>query len=243
MKIEHDVPYLPDRESALLDIHYPASFDEGDLYSGIVVIHGGGWRGGDKADERQQQMATLMAEQDYVVINVNYTLAPKDVDRAPYIRPAFEECRAALQWFVNAAEQLKLDTKRIGTIGGSAGGHMALMLALTAKHPDFLSAGEHVVPISAVVNLYAPTTRPVDLEPVHYLSADCPPVLTLHGTDDQIVEVEQAHILDRRMQELNLQHEMHIVEGAPHTFMVNSEWGQFGELVQEFFNANLKNKS
>jgi acetyl esterase len=90
----------------------------------ILLVHGGAWRTGDKSNLAAYGMK--LAELGYVAFSVNYRLAPLH----PY-PAAVDDVEAAVRW-VRAPAQVKtyrLDPKRIGAIGSSAGGHLVGMLA------------------------------------------------------------------------------------------------------------------
>lgn len=239
MSIAYDVVYDSDSPAALLDLHQPDDAGDG-LRPGIVVVHGGGWYVGDKSDLRQTQIAELMAAHGYVVININYTLSPTSDNKEPYIEQAFADCRAALRWLLQQAEKLRLDPRRIGAIGGSAGGTMSLMLALCDGDPTQRPIAPSHPAMRAVVNLYAPTTRPAALTVVDHITPQCPPVLTLHGTADQTVDIEHAHALDAAIRSVDASHELIVVEGAPHTFNVISQWGDYSQQIIDFFDSHLR---
>ena len=94
---------------------------------GIYVIHGGGMVMGDVAGE-DDTAATLCSEVGAVVVSVEYRLAPEH----PY--PAGpEDCYAGLLWMAAHADELGHDPDRLAVYGGSAGGGLALAVALMAR--------------------------------------------------------------------------------------------------------------
>ena len=101
----------------------------------IVFIHGGGFVFGDL--ETHDALCRHLAIQSGVaVVALDYRLAPE----APY--PAgLEDCTAALNWLASSAAGLGLDAGRIAVAGDSAGAHLAMATALTARdHGPRLSA-------------------------------------------------------------------------------------------------------
>ncbi len=93
----------------------------------VLQIHGGGFIIGrpEMSDERN---AMLVQKLRCVIVSVDYRLAPE----APY-PAAVEDCHAALVWLHKQAAALRVDTKRIGIMGESAGGGHAAALALMAR--------------------------------------------------------------------------------------------------------------
>ena len=152
VKIDRDLAFLGPERKEKLDLYQPAGRAPGTLSPAVVVIHGGGWVGGDKGADREFVTGTTLAKAGYVCISINYWLGEKD--RWP---TNLQDCKNAVRWLRVNAEKLPVDPKKIGVIGGSAGGHLALMVAYTpgntALDPKPLHPGvpDHV---SACVNLY-----------------------------------------------------------------------------------------
>ena len=128
--IRRDLTFLaPDREEKL-DLYQPSKRG-GEPAPAVVIIHGGGWTSGDKAREREFVTGTTLAKEGYVAISINYELGASR--RWPN---NLHDCKNAVRWLRVNADKLNVDPDRIGVIGGSAGGHLALMVAYTANHPD-----------------------------------------------------------------------------------------------------------
>jgi acetyl esterase len=101
--------------------------DAAKLRPAILQIHGGGYVLGS-AEMSDAANHALAAEQDAVVVSVDYRLAPE----TPFPGPV-EDCYAALEWLAANAEELGVDPSRIITFGQSAGGGLAAALALLAR--------------------------------------------------------------------------------------------------------------
>ena len=101
--------------------------DAAGTLPGIYVIHGGGMILGDVEGE-DDTAATLCSEIGAVVVSVEYRLAPEH----PY--PAGpEDCYAGLLWMAGHVDELAYDPERLAVYGGSAGGGLALAVALMAR--------------------------------------------------------------------------------------------------------------
>ncbi len=94
---------------------------------GVYYIHGGGMILGDVEGENFQA-TTISEEVGVVVVSVEYRLAPEHPHPAPV-----EDCYAGLSWMVDHAEELGIDPDRIAIYGASAGGGLALGVALVAR--------------------------------------------------------------------------------------------------------------
>jgi acetyl esterase/lipase len=121
----------------------------------VLIIHGGGWVNGDKADYRQFNIGTNLAHVGYLCISVNYMMTPGQ--RGP---TNLLDCKNAVRFLRKNAEKYQIDPDHIGVIGGSAGGHLSLMVAYTTDVPE-LEPQQPYPGISdrvqCVVNLYGIT--------------------------------------------------------------------------------------
>jgi triacylglycerol lipase len=97
------------------------------LRPAILQIHGGGYVLGS-AEMSDVGNHSLAAEQDAVVVSVDYRLAPE----TPFPGP-LEDCYAGLEWLASHAADLGVDPSRIMVFGQSAGGGLAAALALLAR--------------------------------------------------------------------------------------------------------------
>jgi acetyl esterase len=119
--VKNDVTYRTvDGEQLGLDVYQPAK--KGKNRPAVVVVHGGAWTAGDKSWFAQQ--GNQLAERGFVAFSVNYRLAPAHTYPA-----AVEDVEAAVEWVRKHAKEYGVDRKRIGALGGSAGGHLVGLLA------------------------------------------------------------------------------------------------------------------
>lgn len=122
-----NVPFLEPGREETLDLYLPAAASK--LRPAVVWIHGGGWSGGDKRDKREIEVGTFLAEDGFIVASINYKLG-SDTQPATWPQPLLD-CKNAVRFLRAYAEKYDVDTKRIAVMGGSAGGHLALMTAFT----------------------------------------------------------------------------------------------------------------
>ncbi len=128
--IQQDVPYLDADRSEKLDLYLPANRPKDARSPAVVMIHGGGWTGGDKAEGRSFNICTTLAKAGYVCISINYILT-----RGECWPTNVRDCKNAVRFLRVNAEKYGVDVDHIGVIGGSAGGHLALMVGYTNKVP------------------------------------------------------------------------------------------------------------
>ena len=115
-----------------LDVYRPVGdWDGGERRPALIQIHGGAWLLGDK---REQGIPLLnhMAANGWVGFNVNYSLSPRA--RAPQ---HLIDVKRAISWIREHADEFGIDPDFICVTGGSAGGHLCALAALTENNPQF----------------------------------------------------------------------------------------------------------
>ena len=260
-EIQKDIDYLPPGRTEKADLYLPANRLANAKSPAVLIIHGGGWTTGDKAEERELNIATNLAQAGYVVLSINYVLSTNGKVTWPQ---NLHDCKTAVRWLRKNAERLHIDADHIGVIGGSAGGHLAAMLAVTAPK-DALDPtspyAEYSCEVQCAVDLYGP----IDLlsykdlpmfgksraqapevylaaSPTTYISAQTPPILILHGTADKSVSIEQSQLFARALQKAGASVVFETVEGAPHTFHLQPKQRDLRQLVLGFFDLHLRIK-
>ena len=122
-------------------------------FPAILCIHGGGFRAGKR--ESYDNLCVKLAERGYVAATITYRLAPKHQFPA-----AVQDTKAAVRWLRANAQRYNIDPAKIGVTGGSAGGHLAQFLGVTANVPQFEGNGgnpEQSSTVTCVVNVYGPS--------------------------------------------------------------------------------------
>jgi acetyl esterase/lipase len=172
--IERDVEYSAVGGSQTMDIIRPRDASSEAGKSGrpaVLLVHGGGFRAGSK--EGYIPLAIKLAERGYVAATVNYRLAPRNQFPA-----AVEDVKAAVRFLRANATKYNIDSAHIGALGGSAGGHLVLMLGLTAGVEEFEGSGpnrDQSSAVQCVVDDYGPT----DFTQSYSKSVDAAEVLPL----------------------------------------------------------------
>jgi acetyl esterase/lipase len=164
-----DVVYGTQADGSLLTLDVCApSVREGarsPLAPAVISIHGGSWSHGDKGNSDWRGVCEWLASEGFVAFSVNYRLSPAAVFPA-----AIDDVSLAVEWLrtSSAADEYRIDPRRIGVFGGSAGGNLAALLGARGSGP--LTEGSRV---AAVAEL----SGPVDLRPRELAADDTAPGL------------------------------------------------------------------
>jgi acetyl esterase/lipase len=253
IKVLRDIAYREgDSEAWRLDLAMPAEQTE-ELRPALVIVHGGGWRGGSRTVDVFQKMMTDYAQKGYVTINIDYRLTGE----APF--PAcIEDVKCAVRWLRAHAEEYHVDPNRIGAYGHSAGAHLALMLAMASKSAGLEGDGGWEE-YSSIVNAVAAGSPPTELGrdvpmaksewwPIGYIAANHPPMLLIQGGADPIVRPELTEDFVEKMVEkmkaagAKVEFEYLKIDGAGHSVPEKNAGGerfQFG-LGFELYNEHKK---
>ena len=130
-----------------LDAYLPER--SGTLRPAIMQIHGGAWIVGDK---REQGIVLCMhlAANGWVAFNVNYRLSP-----GATFPDHLVDLKRALAWIREHADEYGVDPSFIAVTGGSAGGHLAALVALTPNDPRYQAGFEQAdTSVQAAVPFY-----------------------------------------------------------------------------------------
>src|SRR5215469_545031 len=92
---EENVAYLAPGRTETADLYLPAKRERGVRSPAVVIIHGGGFTGGDKAAAREFNIGTNLAQSGYVALSINYALSAKDRPTWPQ---NLHDCLTAVRW-------------------------------------------------------------------------------------------------------------------------------------------------
>ena len=238
-----------------------------DFYKGssdkvLVWIHGGGWLYGDKRAERwiKRFQNHFIDHQDFNVYMIGYRIgkltAPNAVD----------DVICAYKKIIDDASLRNLSTEDIIVAGASAGGHLALMVGLSANYNN--KECESEIPPKAIINIFGITeikqtsefldkTKFFDasnyvkgwigsdanidqitktLSPIYILDGINLNVLTIHGTSDRWVPYKQAVLLDEKLKE---QHQLLTIDGGGHYYFSEEEDEIIRQTISSFLRSNF----
>ncbi|WP_295798302.1 alpha/beta hydrolase [uncultured Microbulbifer sp.] len=130
-----------DKRELHLDLFKPAPEKNNEQI--IVMIHGGGWRSGQRS--HLYAMANQLAQRGYTLVVPEFRLSLE----APY-PAAMQDVNDVLQWLKQNAGEYAIDPGKIAVLGGSSGGHMASLLAYAGPSQVF---GKSDVRVNALIDL------------------------------------------------------------------------------------------
>ncbi len=236
-----------------LDLHVPP----GDGPFPVVLwIHGGGWMSGSRAmlpaPIAPYGFHERLVGRGYAVADVDYRLALEAKYPSQLV-----DIQAAIRWLRHFSGQLGLDATRFAALGESAGAHLAMMAGL---------AGEGELALQAIVNWYGPAHLlmphaddpgsnlavllggPIGersefarwASPLHNVHEQAPPLLSVHGTEDDLVPFEHAAMLTDGWRQLGLRADLVTAQGAGHCFTGYHDIGGLIEASIDFLDDVLK---
>ena len=235
-----DVEYAPGLH---LDIYRKVDLDDGP-HPTLVYVHGGSWRGGNR---RQQGRPLLhrMADRGWIAVAASYPLAPQATFPDQLVA-----LKQALVWLRHEGIAYGVDPAFIAISGGSAGGHLAALTALTANRPEYQpgfetadTAVQAAVPVYGIYDfLNRNRTRdewPIiprwvmkvdkhedeelyrQASPLDQVHAAAPPFLVVHGEADSVVPTAEAHQFVNTLRKVSHNAVGYVeVPGANHAFDV-----------------------
>ena len=148
VEVSRDIVY---RRAAgtVLELDVVAPSQRGTKRPAILQIHGGSWIMGDKREQGWPLLSHLAAN-GWVCFNVNYRLSPGATFPDHLI-----DLKASLAWIRQHADEWGIDPSFIAVTGGSAGGHLAALMALTANEPEYQPGFEDAdTSLQAAVPIY-----------------------------------------------------------------------------------------
>ena len=236
-----------------VDLYLPPSSKKGSPV--IMNIHGGGWKNGVK--ESQGGFSTFF-KAGYAVANLEYRLTGQATAPA-----AIEDVRCALIYLIKNAEALHIDKNRIIIMGGSAGGHLALMGGLLGNDHRFDTncPGVEDVKVAAIVDKYGITDVwdwaygknitsksatnwlgdkakdekfAASVSPMTYVTKNSPPVFIVHGDADPTVPYQHSVDLYNKLLSLGVKTTFITVPGGLHGKFDKEKNAEINNAIVEF---------
>ncbi len=260
VKEKKNIVYANVGRDITLDVFYPKKrLKKG--HPGVLLIYGGGWSSGEKAN--QIPMAQKLAAAGYLAVVADYRLSPEA--RYP---AAVHDLKAAIRWMRANADQYNLDQTKIVVLGCSAGAQLSTLLGATGDleklegnvgvtdqsskvqaivnidgivsfiHPEASSEGEYAAKWLGGYKSEVPQIWK-EASPLEYANGSTPPTLFInssqprfHAGRDDMIQILNAN---------KIYNEVHTLEGSPHSFWLVHPWFvPTFELTRDFLDKVLK---
>ncbi|NQV36127.1 MAG: alpha/beta hydrolase [Phycisphaeraceae bacterium] len=206
---------------------------------GVLFMVSGGWYSTWAPPEQTVGLFKPLLDKGFTVFAVRHGSSPKFV-----IPEVVEDVRRSVRFIRLNAARFNVDPDRLGASGGSAGGHLSLVLGTMSDEGD-PTAKDEVLQISsrvaAVVAYYPPTDlRPYvkignprrqqfpalqfdpnqapGLSPLLHVTSDDPPALMIHGDKDELVPLWHSEKIQEALTEKGVESELLVIRGAAHGF-------------------------
>lgn len=237
VKITPDVVYGHKFGMALtFDIYQPLKKSNG---VGVLFMASGGWYSRWTDPKNMLAWFQPLLDKGFTVFSVRHGSSPKFL-----IPEAVNDVRRSVRFIRLHSEAYGVHPDRLGVWGGSAGGHLSLVLGTTSDEGN-LKAKKKVLQtsdrVAAVVAYYPPTDLrefvkkespyyhrfPAlqfdaeladDFSPVLQVTQDDPPTLLIHGDKDKLVPISHSENIMKRFQEQKVPAELLIIKDAGHGF-------------------------
>jgi acetyl esterase/lipase len=204
------------KRTLLLDVYQPDTGAVSWKSPAMIAIHGGGFLFGDKSE--MTNICRELAARGYVCVSINYRLVPDDPpgqSQDQYTRTvmaAVADADHAAQWVEANSAKYHIDTGRMFIGGSSAGAVTSMLLAYNPdiKPPHF----------RAVADMWG-TMGPR----VNWIRKTGPPLLIIHGKEDETITVSAAEQIDARARQVGLEHQTFLIDGMGHSLPLNLEVG------------------
>jgi acetyl esterase/lipase len=254
--VTKDVAVYPEH-TVTLTLYVP---DKPGSYPAILDVHGGGWKARQVDSDRP--MMERIAARGFVTGLVAYRLS----NEAKY-PAALHDCKAAIRYMRAHAAELRIDPARIGVMGGSAGGHLAGLVAMTSGKAEFdgdgpdreqSSAVKAAIVMAATQDLVAANKEKTNegvvaflgatavekpelyaqASPITHVRAGVPPTIFIEGEKDTL-KIGRAE-MQEKLRALGIETELHTLKDAPHPFWMSNPWcDQTVEIAVTFFKRHL----
>lgn len=218
------------------DVFQPESDANG---AGVLFMVSGGWVSHWFPPENAAKLFQPLVDKGFTVFAVRHGSSPRYV-----IPEAVEDVRRSVRFIRQNAERFGVDPERLGVYGGSAGGHLSLVLGTASDNgrpgdkDATLRSSDRV---AAVVAYFPPSdldtlitdlgdraqrypalefdvSKRGDYSPLGHASPDDPPTLLIHGDRDDLVPIAHSRKMLAAFKEQGVTAELIVIEGAGHGF-------------------------
>jgi acetyl esterase/lipase len=264
-----DVEILPDLVyghkdglAMTLDVLKPKSGANG---AAILYMVSGGWVSRWAPPAQTAERFEFLLDKGFTVVVIRHGSSPRY-----FVPDAVSDVRRAVRYVRYHAKEWNVDPNRLGVHGGSAGGHLSLMLGLASETGDpadeepFMHESNRV---AAVVAYYPPVDlrtwargpmlavegqrfpalnfakeKAADISPILFVTPDDPPTLLIHGDKDTTVPIDHSARLIKVLRDNGITSEFVTIPGAGHGFR-DADLAKAQTLLVAWFEKTLGKKA
>ena len=226
-----DVPYSLASSENVMDVYFPQIYDSAKV---IIYIHGGGWTSGDKGEFPKTLIEELVGKRKYILVSMNYRLIKDGKNRFP---AQMEDVTNAIKFLSGAAKKFHFNENEFALMGGSAGGHMAMLYAygydvnkqiktvidlwgptdLTDKSVRTADSDADRISTNLLGDANAQAKISFDASPYYRVTKESAvPTIFFHGEADPLVHVSQAEKMYKKLVSLNVPAQYEVYPGEKH---------------------------
>lgn len=221
----------------------------------LILVHGGGWSGGDKTDYNPYIDTLKKRLPGYAIYNINYRLfsSASGQNRFPVQE---NDVKAAMDYIFSKSAEHQVSQRCI-MLGQSAGGHLALLYAYKSNPDKKVKAVAAYFPPTDLGAYYAtnglvalslqavtgstPALNPTiytQSSPTTFVTAQTIPTILFHGGADPVVDVSQSVILNNALQTAGVPRQFVLYPAEVHGFSLATLTDSFNKMVPFFSTHN-----
>ncbi|MCY4130645.1 MAG: alpha/beta hydrolase [Gammaproteobacteria bacterium] len=231
--IREDIVYVEKEGVGVTYDVVPAAEPNG---AAVLLMSSGGWFSRKWPVDQVKQRFGFLLDAGYTVVPVRHRSAPEFK-----VPDAVADVQHAVRHVRHHAANYGIDASRMAVMGFSSGGHLTLMISLdsddgssaetddaVANTPNHVAAGIAYFPPVDLENSVGPNERFPALEfdpslatsvsPINFADAEDPPILFLHGTEDQLVPLHNSTRMHEALTNVGVESKLSVFEGEAHGF-------------------------
>jgi acetyl esterase/lipase len=248
-----DVPYGKDPKQTM-DVYLPEG-RTADSTPSLILVHGGGWNNGNKSGFNSYIDSFRKRMPGYAFFNINYRL----FNGGNKFPTQEQDLKAAVDFIVEKANEYQVNKNMFALLGASAGAHMALLQAYKYKEPairaviDFFGPTDltemyqnpwhpYVTMALEMITGATPSSNPAlyyGSSPANFIDATSAPTLILHGANDQVVDISQSRLLQKKLEKAGVKNELVVYPSQRHGWHGSTLSNSF-DRIEKFLGANVK---
>ncbi|MBR9915195.1 MAG: alpha/beta hydrolase [Algicola sp.] len=225
---ELNVSYGNDSDQ-VFDLYLPANRSLSTKV--MVLVHGGGWTSGDKADMNLLKDLIRQDLPDIAIVNINYRLA--DENNPPFPMQIDDITTIINMLKTNQEEYVISDD--FGFIGTSAGAHLSMLWSYAHDaNADSKMVASIVGPTNFTDPAYLENDNPIlqelistfgidtstafleSVSPYHQVTSEAPPTILFYGGEDPLVPTSQGLDMETKLSNLGITHQFTLYPNAGH---------------------------